>query len=118
LNTSAKLQPERIPLVETSGSEDELAAKGLVVTPIDPRRKGRIHIIEPGYEVHFENGQAYRVDPSTNGRSEIAGFTVPTESAAQQFGAGSFVNWITYASWTNITGNPVTTFATTWTAPP
>jgi hypothetical protein len=30
------------------------------------------------------------------------------------FGGG----WITYASWTNTTGRPVTRFATTWTVPP
>ena len=33
---------------------------------------------------------------------------------APAFGTG----WITYASWTNDTGTPVSRFATTWTVPP
>jgi hypothetical protein len=48
------------------------------------------------------------------GKPLLQGRPLPKDSVVPAFGSG----WITYASWTNGTGTPVSSFATTWTVPP
>src|SRR5262249_10968703 len=48
----------------------------IVIIPGGPRHKSLIHVIEPGHEVHFRDGKAYKVELATNRHVEIGDFTI------------------------------------------
>ena len=50
----------------------------------------------------------------TFGKTVLLGRPLPKDTVVPAFGSG----WITYTSWTNSTGTPVSLFSTTWTVPP
>jgi hypothetical protein len=95
-------------MVSSEAAADFIGFRGRTI------RKSDVHVIEPGHAVHFEAGKAFRVDLTTNQRSEITGYAAATLTGAQQ------VNGYTaFASWkNNISGRTVTSFSTTWTVPP
>jgi acylphosphatase len=105
----------------TAGAEDQ------VLTPGGYRHKSLIHKIEPGHILDAANDNLRAMHSSG---FEVADFGVLKRRPSGQplmpanvalhpnvipaLGSG----WITYASWTNNTGHPVSRFATTWVVPP
>jgi hypothetical protein len=99
----------------------------LVLTPGGYRHKSLVHPVEPGHHLDQATGNIRKMHIS--GR-EVADFgAVPIRPAGEPLmphnvarhperrpalGSG----WISYASWTNNTGHPVSRFATTWVVPP
>jgi hypothetical protein len=105
----------------------ELADEELVLTPGGLRPKSVVHRIEPGTILDGREGRFRQLDRR---RKAVAEFGhVPFRPVGRPlmprnvffpvapvpaFGSG----WITYASWSNTTGTPVSRFATSWVVPP
>jgi hypothetical protein len=70
------------------------------VPPGGPRHRSRVRRVESGARLEFRAAGGARLRARDN--------PGPPDQA----------NWITYAGWTNTTGNPITQFTTTWTVPP
>jgi hypothetical protein len=99
----------------------------LVLTPGGYRPKSRVHFIEPGHTLQSVGGRIKKldatgkvvadlepVDQRPSGLPVMPRNVVRAARAFPAFGSG----WISYADWTNNTGNPVSSFSTTWTVPP
>lgn len=103
-------------------------AEESVVTPGGLRAKSLVHQIEPGNVLDGTAGQHRVLRPSgevvadhgvvplrPGGRPLMPRNVIhPPPRVVPAFGSG----WITYASWTNQTGTPVSSFSTTWAVPP
>ena len=105
----------------------ELADEELVLTPGGLRPRSVVHRIEPGTILDGREGRYRQLDRK---RKAVAEFGhVPFRPVGRPlmprnvffpvapvpaFGTG----WITYASWSNTTGTPVSRFATSWVVPP
>jgi len=118
-----------VPETSSEGSrKSPVAPEELVLTPGGLRPKSLVHRIEPGAILDGSDGR-YRMR-HRSGRT-LADFGVipfrpvgrplmprnvffPVPAAIPAFGSG----WITYASWSNNTGTPVSRFATSWVVPP
>jgi hypothetical protein len=103
-----------------------------VLTPGGRKHRSLVHAIEPGDTVQLrgERLQILKRDRTTidcgaapfhpKGRPLLP--AAPLQTSAKRLMAGPTPaladGWITYASWTNNTGTPVSRFATTWTVPP
>jgi len=101
-----------------------------VLTPGGLRPKSRVYKIEVGYALDVADRRLRVMSPSGEVLAELG--TLPQRPPGRPlmprnvvhpllaaglkpaFGGG----WITYASWSNNTGTPVSAFATTWTVPP
>lgn len=103
-------------------------ATALVATPGGYRDASLVHHIEPDHFLKLENGNLRKMHVSGH---EVADYgklrlrpegqplmpgNVAREPARVVPALGS--GWISYASWTNNTGHPVTRFSTTWVVPP
>jgi hypothetical protein len=110
------------------GGEVAVLGEELVLTPGGLRPKSLVHRLEPGTIL---DGRGGRYRQLGRRRKTLADFgSVPFRPAGRPlmprnvffpvagptpaFGSG----WITYASWSNGTGTPVSRFATTWVVPP
>jgi len=118
-----------VPETSSEGSrKSPVAPEELVLTPGGLRPKSLVHRIEPGAILDGSDGR-YRMR-HRSGRT-LADFGVipfrpvgrplmprnvffPVPAVIPAFGSG----WITYASWSNNTGTPVSRFATSWVVPP
>jgi hypothetical protein len=99
----------------------------LVLTPGGLRPKSQVHLIESGTVIDGTEGRLRKLGPSgemltdfgvlqrrTLGVPLHPGNVVhPEPEATPAFGSG----WITFASWMNATGRPVSSFSTTWVVP-
>jgi hypothetical protein len=101
-----------------------------VLTPGGLRPKSRVHRLEPGHTVDAAEGRLRTLRPSGEMLADLGAAPVaprgrplmprnvvlppPTEEVEPAFGSG----WITYGSWTNNTGTPVSRFTTNWVVPP
>ena len=99
----------------------------MVLTPGGLRPKSRVHLIEPGHILDETGGRLRKLDPSGQVVADFGTITprpgneplmpgnvaIPLEEVPA-LGSG----WIAYASWTNTTGNPISSFITTWNVPP
>ena len=99
----------------------------LVLTPGGPRSRSVVHLIEDGAVLDGTDGRLRKLGGAgelltdfgvlqrrTGGVPLQPGNVAhPLPGATPSFGSG----WITYASWTNATGAPVSSFATTWVVP-
>src|SRR5262249_32942849 len=98
-----------------------------VLTPGGARPRSQVFQIEPGAILDGSAGrlrmlhpsgrvlQAYGVVPSRpRGRPVMPHNIGGPKKFDPAFGSG----WITYASWTNNTGAPISLFSTTWVVPP
>ena len=102
----------------------------LVLTPGGLRHASKVHFVPPGHQVRRREGRLETVSQAgaviadhgpapvhPRGRPlmphQVTGPSVAAERAPA-LGSG----WITYASWSNDTGTPVSRFTTTWTVPP
>jgi hypothetical protein len=99
----------------------------MVLTPGGFRSKSLVHLIEPGHVLDGTGGRHQKLDQSGRAVTDFGLITprpgneplMPRNVAvppreAPALGSG----WIAYADWTNNTGNPITSFTTTWTVPP
>jgi len=98
-----------------------------VLTPGGYRPASQVHLIESGNMLSGDGGRLRLIHPSGGVLSDFgplpirpgtaplhpANVFIPQEKIIPAFGSG----WITYVNWNN-TGNPVTSFSTTWTVPP
>jgi hypothetical protein len=108
---------------------EELAGDELVLTPGGLRPRSVVHRIEPETILDGREGRYRQLDRRR--KKALAEFGqvpfrpvgrplmprnvfFPLAAPVPAFGSG----WITYASWTNGTGTPVSRFATTWVVPP
>ncbi len=102
-------------------------AEDFVLTPGGLRHKSLVHLIEPGHVLDGSGGHHRKLDPSGQVVADFGhiaprpgntplmpgNVAVPSE-IVPTFGSG----WIAYADWSNTTGNPISSFSTTWTVPP
>jgi hypothetical protein len=112
-------------LEESEGSAR--MADDLVLTPGGLRPSSQVHLIESGTVIDGSDGRLRKLGSSgemltdfgvlqrhTTGVPLHPGNVAhPEPKATPAFGSG----WITFASWTNATGTPVSSFSTTWTVP-
>jgi hypothetical protein len=110
---------------------DTVADDDYVLTPGGLRHRSLVHHVPPGHELRVRRNRLLTVAPSGEvvadhgpppshppGRPLMPRQVVPPRPRGRRrvpaFGSG----WITYASWSNTTGTPVSRFTTTWTVPP
>lgn len=110
-------------------------AEDQVLTPGGLRSKSLVYLIQPGAVLDGTGGHHRMLDASgkvladfgtiaakpagkplmPGGVAKVAALaTAPAPAKVPAFGSG----WITYASWTNNTGTPVSLFSTRWVVPP
>jgi hypothetical protein len=87
--------------------------QGLVLTPGGYRHPSLVHAVEPGHAVQLVEGRKRLLNLATNAVRDIPEVQV-LPGQAPGFGSG----WMAYAYWVNNTGNPITSFSTTWIVPP
>lgn len=106
----------------------EVVDEELVLTPGGLRPRSVVHRIEPGTILDGREGRYRQLDRRRKAVAEFghvpfrpAGRPLmprnvffPVAAPVPAFGTG----WITYASWSNTTGTPVSRFATSWVVPP
>src|SRR5579859_737513 len=88
-------------------------ANNLVLTPGGYRHPSLVHRVEAGHALHFLEGKARLKNLATGAMIEVPDHTIQPGDVPG-FGSG----WIADAFWANNTGNPVTSFRTTWKVPP
>jgi hypothetical protein len=112
-------------LEESKGSAR--MADDLVLTPGGLRPRGQVHLIERGAVIDGTDGRLRKLGTSGEMLTDFGvlrrrslgaplhpgNVAHPESTATPAFGSG----WITYASWTNATGIPVSSFSTTWVVP-
>ena len=85
-----------------------------VLTPLGYRDRAHVHQIPEGYDlIRMPDGHMRAENAVTGDHIDFAD-SIDTDSRAPFTDNG----WITYASWLNRTGKPVSSFTTTWTVPP
>jgi hypothetical protein len=91
----------------------ELAlAQGYVRTPGGFRHRSYVHRLDAGQAVAKRPGVSSIVDLATRNTVAVAQPSMPPQDLA-----GSGGGWVTWASWANATGSPISSFATTWVVP-
>ena len=85
----------------------------LVLTPGGFRHPSLVHRVEPGQAVSLAAGRLRLMNLKTKTFIEV-----PKASVGPQEVPGLGTGWIAYAYWINGTGNPITSFSTTWLVPP
>lgn len=88
-------------------------ASNLVLTPGGFRHSSLVHRVEPGHAVHFSEGKTRLRNLATGAMIDVPEHKIQPGDVPG-FGSG----WIADAFWQNATGNPVTSFKTTWRVPP
>ena len=106
-------------------------AQNMVLTPGGFRPKSLVHLIEPGHVLDETGGRLRKLDPS---RQVVADYgSIPARPGNVPLMPGNAVGlqeiglqeklpafgdkWIAYASWNNDTGQPISSFTTTWIVP-
>jgi hypothetical protein len=123
----ATSEPKHHEEARSSLERGSTVADDLVLTPGGYRPKSVVHAMEPGHYVSGKNGRLQVLQPDGGVVVDLGPLPVrpagvplhpgnemvPTEKVP---GLGG--GWITFASWTNNTGKPITSFTTTWRVPP
>jgi hypothetical protein len=98
----------------------------LVPTPGGYRSRSLVHLIDPGHVLHAKEGHLLELKQSKEVLADFGPIALYPETAPGMpekvlakramppLGSG----WIVYAYWRNNTGNPITSFRTTWVVPP
>ena len=95
-------------------AQDAAQASTKVLTPVGYRDRAHVHQIPPGYDlVRMSDGHMRAENAATGNYIDFAD-SIDTDAKVPFTDNG----WITYASWLNRTGTPVSSFTTTWTVPP
>lgn len=103
------------------------ALADMVLTPGGLRSSSLVHKIEAGTVLDGSTGSIRNLDADGNVLADFGVIAAKPEGAplmplnvshparpAPAFGSG----WITYASWANSSGSPVSSFSTQWIVPP
>jgi hypothetical protein len=101
---------------------------GLVITPGGPRPADTVHPVPPGTLISASDGVLRNVHPDGTVLAEFGAAPplsdqplalmadrVPPEALTSPSGLGT--GWITYASWLNTTGTPISQFTAIWNVP-
>ena len=109
-----------------SGDGGSAMPKELILTPGGARLKSLVHQIEPGTILDGSGGRHRKLHSSgrllrdfgaipyrTIGRPLMPRHVVHPPARVPALGSG----WITYASWTNTSGTPISSFSTRWVVP-
>jgi hypothetical protein len=104
-------------------------SNGYVMTPAGIMPSAKVHAIEPGYQIRIQNGHVFKIHsasgkviedfgewhPST---ARISGLKIAAGKPGVQNGAPQPpAGWITYAQWSNTTGQPINYFNTVYQVP-
>ena len=99
----------------------------LVLTPGGLRPRSQVHLIESGAVLDGTDGRLRKLGASGEMLTDFG--VLPRRTAGVPLQPGNVTHllpevvpafgsgWITYASWTNATGTPVSSFSTTWVVP-
>ncbi len=90
-----------------------VVATPLVVTPGGPRPPDRVHLVEEGAFLDHAQGELQLRTSTGDVAVRLAAARELARRVTPAFGTG----WITYSSWLNSTGSPISSFLTTWTVP-
>ena len=88
-------------------------SSNLVLTPGGYRHPSLVHRVEAGHAVHFSEGKTRLKNLATGAMLDVPEYEIQPGDVPD-FGTG----WIADAFWQNFTGNPITSFETTWRVPP
>jgi hypothetical protein len=88
-------------------------ASNLVLTPGGYRHPSLVHRVEAGHAIHLSEGKTRLRNLATGALIDVPEHKIQPGDVPG-FGSG----WIADAFWLNDTGNPVTSFKTTWRVPP
>jgi len=88
-------------------------AEGLISTPGGFRKKSFVHLVRPGQAVVKRGGISRVMNAATGQLNPVALQDLAVRNPDDQTGG-----WVTWASWSNQTGTPISSFATTWVVPP
>jgi hypothetical protein len=88
---------------------------GQVLTPFGYRDSAKVHRIPPGYDLNRMDDGHIRMENAKTGDHIDFPKPDPISQATTPF---SDTGWVTFASWYNSYGKPVSYFATDWTVPP
>jgi hypothetical protein len=88
-------------------------ANNLVLTPGGYRHPSLVHQVEAGHAIHLSEGKTRLKNLATAAMIDVPEHKIQPGDVPG-FGSG----WIVDAFWQNDTGNPVTSFKTTWRVPP
>ncbi|HEY6269326.1 MAG TPA: hypothetical protein VIX11_13575 [Candidatus Acidoferrum sp.] len=88
-------------------------ASNLVLTPGGYRHPSLVHQVEAGHAIHLSEGKTRLKNLATAAMIDVPEHKIQPGDVPG-FGSG----WIVDAFWQNDTGNPVTSFKTTWRVPP
>jgi hypothetical protein len=99
--------------VNIANIEGKNMASNLVLTPGGFRHPSLVHRVEPGHAVHFSGGKTRLKNLATGSLIDVPEHKIQPGDLPG-FGSG----WIVDGFWQNATGNPVTSFKTTWIVPP
>src|ERR1700710_11963 len=102
----------------------------MVITPGGPRARSTVHAVAPDSVLDASGGRLRSMRADGSVLAEFGAVPPPTKTAfalmAHQVQptpeelappAGLGTGWITYASWLNTTGTPVTPFTALWKVP-
>jgi Family of unknown function (DUF5977) len=102
-----------------------------MMTPGGLRPIANVHLIEKGYKVTLANGHAYKMHATSGAVLEDFGEIKPLspllprtnvlQDAARKgsvpSGGADGGNWVTFAQWDNTSGEPISSFSTSWGVP-
>src|SRR5471032_2616763 len=98
-----------------------------VLTPGGYRPKSQVHLIEAGNSLRMQAGRAQKIHPSGDMLADF-GAIAPRAGGRPLMPENVFVpewitpslgsGWISYAYWSNNSGQPISSFRTTWVVPP
>jgi len=91
----------------------QLRSQGLVLTPGGYRHPSLVHKVDKGEILKITDNEITILDKKMLLRHRVD-LRQPKEGPIPSLGSG----WISYASWTNNTGTPVSSFSTSWVVPP
>jgi hypothetical protein len=119
--------PGEAVLIDESGKPGIIPSEELTLTPGGFRPKTQVHLIEPGYRLDGALGSIRKLHPSGKTVADFGPITQrPREKSLMPWNVSRAPNrqpafgsgWIVYTDWSNDTGNPLSSFATTWIVPP
>jgi hypothetical protein len=104
-------------------------ANGYVITPEGPILAAHVHRLEPGYHLSIQNGHVLKVHTASGKVMADFGLAHPQTGgpvnqkavaggSTNKFIAPQVAGWITYAQWSNTTGQPIQYFNTACIVPP
>ncbi len=99
---------------------------GMVLTPGGYRPRSQVHFVEPGYVLRAAAARLQKLTPlgarvmefePVSPRAADVPLMPGNVQVSRRAVPALAEGWISYASWTNGTGRPITSFVTTWTVP-